>query len=118
MEWHRYHKISNGTNNEAYVILNDAKRVPDSATYNYHFKAVLHDVLGISLGECISPHGARRTYVSVMLSPDFGGLTLDGIAKIVGDTPAVVETFYHEIMPETSIRETKQILSKFSQLIK
>lgn len=118
MEWHRYHKISNGTDNEAYVILNDAKRVPDSATYNYHFKAVLHDVLGIPLGECISPHGARRTYVSVMLSPDFGGLTLDGIAKIVGDTPAVVGTFYHEIMPETSIRETKQILGKFSQIIK
>lgn len=106
-EWHHYQKISNGTDNEAYVILNDAKKVPDSATYNYHFKAVLHDVLGIPLGECISPHGARRTYVSVMLSPDFGGLTLDGIAKIVGDTPAVVETFYHEIMPETSIRETK-----------
>lgn len=117
-EWHHYQKISNGTDNEAYVILNDAKKVPDSATYNYHFKAVLHDVLGIPLGECISPHGARRTYVSVMLSPDFGGLTLDGIAKIVGDTPAVVESFYHEIMPETSIRETKQILGKFSQIIK
>ena len=98
------------------LIRNDNGCVPDSASLNYHFRQLQQDVLGMDSSECIAPHGLRRTFASVMLSKDFGNMSVEVVSQILGDTIAVVNEFYRKVMPETSNAEVSTMIDQLNDI--
>lgn len=77
---------------------------------NYHFRQIQQDVLGMDPSDCIAPHGLRRTFASVMLSKDFGNMSIEVVSQILGDTVVVVNEFYRKVMPETNKSEVANMI--------
>lgn len=110
--------IHNQTHDDNHLLIrNDNGCVPDSASLNYHFRKLQQEVLGMDPSDCIAPHGLRRTFASVMLSKDFGNMSVEVVSQILGDTITVVNEFYRKVMPETSNAEVSNMIEQLEGIV-
>ncbi|MCB6840618.1 site-specific integrase [Weissella viridescens] len=117
LAWQQRH-LSDLQNPDDRLILNEQGQVPDQSCYAYHFKATLKTILGDCPEAKLSPHKARHTFISMMLSPAFGSLSVDFVAMMSGHSVATLNSTYRHLTSEEAGANTVKLTSALETLTK